>query len=46
MGTVSVVPSALESARGSRTPLGALVFVRTRPFQRAGSGMGGMRMSH
>jgi hypothetical protein len=46
MGTVNMVPSALESAYGSRTPLGALVFVRLRPFRSADSGMGGMPMSH
>jgi hypothetical protein len=34
-GTVSVVPAALETAYGSRTPLGALVFVRLRPVHRA-----------
>jgi hypothetical protein len=32
MGTVNIVPSALETAYGSRTPLGAVVFLRLRPF--------------
>jgi hypothetical protein len=32
MGTLNVVPSALEPAYGSRTPLGAFVFLRVRPF--------------
>ena len=30
-GTVNFVPDALESTYGSRTPLGALAFVRLRP---------------
>jgi hypothetical protein len=30
-GTLNVVPADLESAYGSRTPLGGLVFVRVRP---------------
>ena len=30
-GSVSVIPQALESAYGSRTPLGGMVFVRLRP---------------
>jgi hypothetical protein len=41
MGTVNIVPSALENAYGSRTPLGAVVFLRVRPFQASG-GMAGM----
>ncbi|MDB4906210.1 MAG: hypothetical protein JWO05_994 [Gemmatimonadetes bacterium] len=39
MGTVDMVPQALVSAYGSRTPLGAMVFLRVRPF-RSGAGMG------
>jgi hypothetical protein len=34
-GTVNVVPSQLESAYGSRTPVGAMVFVRLRPYHSA-----------
>lgn len=30
-GTVSVLPAALTSAYGSRTPVGAMVFLRVRP---------------
>ena len=30
--TLNFVPSALESAYGSRTPLGALIFIRLRPY--------------
>ena len=33
MGAVNVVPSALEPAYGSRTPLGLFVFLRARPFR-------------
>ena len=46
-GTLNVVPSSLSSAYGSRTPLGAFVFVRLRPtFKRGGmSAMGGMHMT-
>lgn len=32
LGAVNVVPSAVESAYGSRTPLGVLIFVRIRPI--------------
>jgi hypothetical protein len=46
MGTVNTVPSTLETAYGSRTPLGALVFVRLRPYHTADAGMGGMSMPH
>jgi hypothetical protein len=42
MGTLNVVPSALESAYGSRTPLGAVVFLRLRPVHTADSSMAGM----
>ncbi len=45
MGTLNMVPSALESAYGSRTPLGGVVFVRLRPVRPAG-GMAGMHMDH
>ena len=41
MGTVNIVPSALSSVYGSRTPVGVLVFLRLRPF-RSGANMGGM----
>jgi hypothetical protein len=45
MGTVNVVPSALETTYGSRTPLGGLVFLRLRPFHTSGAQpMGGMKM--
>ena len=45
MGTVNVVPSALEPAYGSRTPLGLQVFLRLRPVHSAEPGaMGGMQM--
>jgi hypothetical protein len=33
MGTLNVVPSTLEPAYGSRMPLGALLFLRVRPFR-------------
>ena len=48
-GTVNVVPSALESTYGSRTPLGAMVFVRLRPYHSKHNdftGMGGMSTHH
>jgi hypothetical protein len=32
MGTVNVVPTSLSSVYGSRAPLGAMLFVRVRPF--------------
>jgi hypothetical protein len=35
MATVNAVPSVLEDAYGSRTPLGAVVFLRVRPFHAA-----------
>ncbi|GAC1646941.1 MAG: hypothetical protein NVS4B3_00220 [Gemmatimonadaceae bacterium] len=41
MGTANVVSPALASAYGSRTPVGALVFLRIRPF-RTGMSMRGM----
>jgi hypothetical protein len=44
VGTVNIVPSVVESAYGSRTPLGAMVFVRLRPFGDHGGAMGGMHM--
>jgi len=43
MGTVNVVPSALQPTYGSRTPLGGLVFLRLRP-RRTNSDMAGMKM--
>ena len=45
MGTVNRVPAALESAYGSRTPLGGVVFLRIRPFH-AQRGMEGMHHNH
>jgi hypothetical protein len=42
MGTVNFVPSTLSSAYGSRTPLGAMVFVRVRPFVNGMKMMGSM----
>lgn len=45
MGTVNMVPSSLEAAYGSRTPLGAAVFLRIRPFH-AARGMDGMHHDH
>ncbi len=41
MGTLNFVPSGLSTAYGSRTPLGAMVFLRLRPF-RTGASMSGM----
>jgi hypothetical protein len=38
-GTVNFVPAALEPAYGSRTPLGAFVFLRLRPFHLSMSSM-------
>ena len=38
MGTLNVLPAALENAYGSRTPKGGLVFLRLRPT----GNMGGM----
>jgi hypothetical protein len=35
MGTLNVVPSTLDAVYGSRTPLGAMVFLRVRPFRTA-----------
>jgi hypothetical protein len=44
-GTLNVVPSALESTYGSRTPVGGLVFLRLRPFHTTGGqAMRGMKM--
>ena len=42
MGTLNVVPSSLQPAYGSRTPLGAFVFLRLRPVRAAKSAMAGM----
>jgi hypothetical protein len=41
-GTLNLVPGALEPAYGSRTPLGAVVFLRLRPWRTA-STAGGMK---
>ena len=35
MGTANFVPSSLDSVYGTRTPLGAVVFLRIRPFHQA-----------
>jgi hypothetical protein len=45
MGTVTAVPSSLETAYGSRTPLGAVVFLRVRPFH-AARAMAGTHHDH
>jgi hypothetical protein len=42
MGTVNVLPPTLSTAYGTRTPLGAMVFIRVRPF-RTGMTMRGPR---
>jgi hypothetical protein len=45
VGTINVVPSALESTYGSRTPLGGLIFLRLRPaYGKRGGSMAGMKM--
>jgi hypothetical protein len=46
MGTLNVVPAALTSAYGSRTPKGAVLFVRIRPsYPKTGTAdMPGMKM--
>lgn len=41
-GTLNIVPNALDAAYGSTAPLGALVFLRLRPFHGANTGMSGM----
>jgi hypothetical protein len=46
MGTVNSVPALLEGAYGSRTPLGAVVFLRIRPFHAARGMMAGMQHDH
>ena len=38
-GTVNFVPSALEPAYGSRTPLGGMIFLRLRPYHSPHTGM-------
>jgi hypothetical protein len=43
-GTINVVPKALETAYGSRTPLGAWVFLRLRPVFAKVDPMAGMKM--
>jgi hypothetical protein len=47
MGTLNVVPSALQATYGSRAPVGGMIFFRLRPVLNRGammSGMGGMKM--
>jgi hypothetical protein len=41
-GTVNVVPASLEGVYGSRTPLGAMLFLRVRAVGSKGAGMGSM----
>ena len=43
MGTMNVVPQSLQAAYGSRTPLGAFVFLRLRPIASKRGSMAGMR---
>ncbi|MGI8400370.1 MAG: hypothetical protein ACR2NS_02040 [Gemmatimonadaceae bacterium] len=46
-GTFNFVPAPLEAYYGSRTPLGAVIFLRLRPFHGSKMGatdMGGMKM--
>ena len=45
MGTMNLVPTDIESAYGSRTPVAGVLFLRVRPFHRP-SGMGGMHDMH
>jgi hypothetical protein len=46
-GTVNILPAALESYYGSRTPTGLAVFLRLRPVHnRAMDAMPGMKMDH
>jgi hypothetical protein len=45
MGTVNVVGADLKTAYGSRTPLGAMIFLRLRPIQSPPMDMGGMKMN-
>ena len=42
MGTVNFVPATLGGIYGSERPVGAVVFVRLRPFHAARGGMAGM----
>ena len=42
--TMNLVPTALEPAYGSRSPIGLMVFVRIRPIGANSDGMAGMRM--
>lgn len=47
-GTLNLVPASLERAYGSRTPLGAILFLRLRAADSHGGGMGdmpGMKMN-
>jgi hypothetical protein len=42
-GTANVVPASLKNDYGSRTPLGAMVFLRLRPLHSPPMDMGGMK---
>ena len=42
MGTMDVMPRALETTYGSRTPMGAILFLRARAVGKRGEGMEGM----
>ena len=44
LGSVNFVPGPLEKAYGSRSPLGAMVFLRLRPVRAAAGAMGHMQM--
>jgi len=41
-GTLNFVPGALEPYYGSKTPVGAFIFLRLRPFHASKKGMGDM----
>jgi hypothetical protein len=45
VGTVNLLPASIESEYGSRTPIGAAIFVRLRPSFSAGGAMGHMNHS-
>ena len=43
MGTLNLVPQSLQTAYGSRTPVGLLVFVRLRPLASHDAGISNMK---